>query len=421
MNFSTCRILAALLLCGCLTHLPAQEWARFRGPNGAGISDAQTIPSNWTATDLNWKIPLPGPGHSSPVLWGEKVFLITGDETANQVVLLCFNAPDGRELWRRSFPVARYHKNALNTLASGTPAVDAQRVYACWAEPERFTVAAFDHDGKQAWSKDLGPFASQHGGGASPIVYQDLVIVADQQDGESFLVALDAASGKIRWKTPRKTTEANYSTPCLYEPVVGRPELIFTSHSHGISAVDPGNGKVLWELGGVFDKRVVSSPVIAAGLIIGACGSGEGGNYLVAVRPGNPEKNVKPELAYKITRAAPYVPTSICVGPLLFLWGDRGVVTCLNAASGEVRWQERIGKTFFGSPVCVGGRLFCASHNGEVVVIAASEKFALLARNPLGEITHSTPAVAGGRMYIHTTKHLISIGGAHERQEEPKS
>jgi outer membrane protein assembly factor BamB len=149
--------------------------------------------------------------------------------------------------------------------------------------------------------------------------------------------------------------------------------------------------------------------VLAAGLIIGACGSGGGGNYLVAVRPGGAAK--KPELAYTIRKSAPYVPTSVCVGDRLFLWSDGGIVSCVEAASGEVKWQDRVGGNFFSSPLWVDSRLFCVSTKGEVVVVGASDRFEVLARNPLGEVTHSTPAVAGGRMYIHTTKSLISVGG----------
>jgi outer membrane protein assembly factor BamB len=185
--------------------------------------------------------------------------------------------------------------------------------------------------------------------------------------------------------------------------------LIFTSHTHGVAALDPDSGRVLWELADLFDKRVVSSPVLAAGLIVGACGSGGGGNYLVAVRPGGPEK--KPEVAYTVRKSAPYVPTSVCVGERLFLWSDGGIVSCVQAASGEMKWQERVGGNYFSSPVWVDGRLFCVSTKGEVVVVDASDRFQVLARNPLGEVTHSTPAVAGGRMYIHTTKSLISVGG----------
>lgn len=393
-----------------------QEWTRFRGPNGSGVGAAKGIPTVWTDNDINWKVPLPGPGHSSPVLWGDRIFLTTGDASTNRLWLLCLSAQGGQVLWQEALPLSPYHRHPFNTVASGSPAVDERRVYVCWSEPERIVLSAFEHDGRRAWEKDLGPFVSQHGGGASPIRYRDKVILANQQDGPSFWIALDAATGEVRWKTPRKSAEANYSTPCLYEPERGKPELIFTSHAHGISGVDPETGAVLWELAGVFDKRVVSSPILAGGLVVAACGSGEGGNYLVAARPGDGAANRKPELAYTVRRAAPYVPTSVCAGPLLFLWSNDGVVSCLRAASGELKWQERLGKQFFSSPVCVEGRLFGISTRGEVVVLAASDRFQLLGRYALGETTHSTPAVAGGRMYIHTAKHLFSIGG-HARAD----
>jgi outer membrane protein assembly factor BamB len=393
---------------------PGQEWTRFRGPNGSGISAAKTIPTKWTEQDFNWKVPLPGAGHSSPVLWGDKIFLTTGDSQTNRLWVLCLSASQGRIMWQKAFPLSPYRKNANNSVASSSPAVDEQRVYVCWTVPERLTLMALDHAGNKVWDRDLGPYVGQHGSGVSPIVCEDQVILANEQDGPSFVIAVDAATGHTRWKTPRKATTAAYSTPCLYQPKDGKPALIFSSESHGIYAVEPASGKVLWELADAFDKRVVSSPVVAAGLIIGSCGSGGGGSYLVAVRPGESATTRKAELAFTIRKSAPYVPTSVGVGNLLFLWGDDGTVTCVQAASGEVAWQERLGKHFFSSPVCVDGRLFCVSTTGEVVVLRASDRFELLARNPLSETTHSTPAVAGGRMYIHTTKHLISIGGRKE-------
>ena len=171
----------------------------------------------------------------------------------------------------------------------------------------------------------------------------------------------------------------------------------------------------MWEYAEAFDKRSVSSPILAGGLLIGSCGSGGGGHYVVAVRPGDLTQNGKPELAYTIRQSAPYVPTSISLGDLLFLWSDAGILSCVHASSGAIKWQERVGGNFFGSPVCVDGRLFCISSTGEVVVVEASERFQVLARNPLGELTHTTPAVAGGRMYIHTSKHLVSIGGGSKK------
>jgi outer membrane protein assembly factor BamB len=414
MNSLFRHSLVLVLFLASMAQGPGQEWTRFRGPNGSGLSAAKTIPTKWTEQDFNWKIALPGAGHSSPVLWGDKIFLTTGDDHTNQLWVLCISASQGRILWQKAFALKPYHKNNLNSVASGTPAVDEQRVYVSWSVPKRLTLLALDHAGNQVWDKDLGPYVAQHGGGASPIVFQDQVILANDQDGQSSLIAVNAATGQTRWKTPRTATRASYATPCIYQPKDGRPALIFASQAHGVYGVEPEDGKVLWELADAFDKRVVSSPVVAGGLIIGACGAGEGGNYLVAVRPGEPASNQKAELAYTIRKAAPYVPTSVCLGKLLFLWADDGIVSCVQAASGEVTWQERLGKHFFSSPVCVDGRLFCVSTSGEVVVIQASDRFKLLASNPLGETTHSTPAVAGGRMYIHTSKHLVSIGGRAE-------
>jgi outer membrane protein assembly factor BamB len=413
-NFRGANPLWLLLLLCSLFPGAAQEWPRFRGPNGSGISTAKTIPTSWTEKDYNWKLPLAGAGHSSPVLWGDRIFLTTGDAQTRQTSLVAVSATSGRVQWEKSAPFKPYHKNSNNTFASASPTVDEHRVFVCWTSPESCTVMALSHEGQLIWERDLGPFASQHGGGASPIVYQNKVILGKEQDGEGFLIALEAGTGKALWQVPRQSKEAVYATPCVYEPTDGPPALIFNSHAYGISAVDPGTGKELWAAPDVFDKRVVSSPVLAAGLILGSCGSGGGGNYLVAVRPGLGAK--KAEVAYKVRQSAPYVPTSVCGAERLFLWSDGGVVSCLDAASGELRWQERVGGNFFSSPVWVDGRLFCVSTKGEVVVVSAGERFELLARNPLGEAVHSTPAIAGGRMYIHTTKSLISVGGRTNAQ-----
>jgi outer membrane protein assembly factor BamB len=399
-------LLVALVLTG-----TAQEWTRFRGPNGSGLSDAKTIPTKWSATDFNWKVVLPGAGHSSPVLWGDKVFVTSCDEKAGKFLVLCLKAGDGSTFWKKEFPLIPSEKHNLNSFASSTPTVDADRVYLCRTEAAHVTLCALTHGGEQVWGKDLGPFTAQHGGGTSPILHDGMVIFPDEQSGESFLIAVDASTGETRWKTPRTSGAGSYSTPCVYQPKQGQAQLIFNSEVHGVSGLAPDTGKVIWEFTKAFDKRSVSSPVIAGEFIIGSCGSGGGGNFVVAVRPGIPATGAKPARAYEVRRSAPYVPTSICVGDWLYLWSDAGIVSRVHAATGEVKWQERAGGNFFSSPVCVDGRLFCVSTTGEVVVVGVSEKFEVLARNPLGETTHSTPAVAAGRMYIHTSGHLVSVGG----------
>ena len=399
----------------------AQEWTRFRGPDGTGISQAKTIPTKITEADINWKVELPGTGHSSPVLWGERIFLTSTGDKSGGISVLCLSAEDGRLLWRRDFPLTPFARHPYNSFAASTPAVDAQRVYVVWNEPQHYLLTALDHDGKTAWQRDFGPFVSQHGCGISPIVYKNKVILGNEQDdakfvkdsprsGESFVVAVEARTGKTLWQTPRRSAVVAYSTPCIYEPKNGKPALIFNSQGHGIYAVDPDTGKVLWEYEQAFDKRSVSSPMIAGDIILGSCGSGPGGNFVTAVKAGATGRVT--ELAYQVKKSAPYVPTGVVRGNLIWLWSDGGIVTCLDAPTGAIRYQERVDGNYFGSPVWVDGRLFCVSTTGDVVVLEASDNFKVLHRYPLHELCHSTPAVALGRMFVRTEKHLVSLGGA---------
>lgn len=392
----------------------AQDWTRFRGPNGTGVSDADTVPAEWTEQDYNWKVALPGIGHSSPVIWGDKIFLISAfDDTATRLVV-CLRASDGQIEWERKYPSTPHTKHQLNSFASSTPCVDEERVYVTWTAPEEFTLLALDHDGNEIWRRNLGPYVSQHSGGSSPVVYGDLLIMANEQGDETFqgkssLIALDRRTGEPRWTVDRRTKVVAYSTPCVYRPKDQPEQLIFTSQAHGISSIDPASGSVNWELD-VFDKRSVSSPVIAGGLIFGTCGSGGGGGYVAAVRPPAGKRDA-PELAYTVKESAPYCPTLVAYRDMLFLWSDDGIVSCIEVASGKRLGRLRVSGNYFGSPVCVGGRLYCISEDGEAVVVSASKNPKLLARNPLGEESRSTPAVADGRMYLRTFSHLISVGG----------
>jgi outer membrane protein assembly factor BamB len=418
------RFLGLAILACAATSATAQEWTRFRGPNGSGQSEA-SIPAQWSDADINWKVELPGSGHSSPVLWGDKIFVTSADPATSKRYLLCLSAADGHELWRKSFPYSSYHINDLNSFATSTPAVDADHVYAAWGSPEQSALYAFSHAGKEIWHCDLGPFISQHGFAASPIVYNDLVIVGDEQDGpdpekggnpdlgydgKSFIWAVDRATGNVRWKTPRKSTIVAYSVPCVYQSKDGKPELIFDGRSHGMSAIDPATGHIDWELP-IFSRRAVGSPIIVGGLLIGSCGVGSGDNTLYAVRPDGESHN--PQVVYKIEKSqAPYVPTPVAAGNLVFLFADRGVVSCIDGATGKTKWRhDHVATSFSGSPVRAADKIFCASADGDMIVIAASNEYQLLAKNPLQELSRSTPAIAGGRMYVRTVSHLMSIGG----------
>lgn len=389
----------------------AREWDRFRGPDGAGHADASTtLPAQWTDKDYEWKIDLPGVGHSSPVVWGERVFVTGADEDATKRILLCVRATDGQTLWQREWPSHSFKKHNFNSFASCTPAADAERVYVLWSTPEHFNVLALDHDGKDVWTRDLGPYKAEHGGGASPIVYEDLLIVPNDQDGPSSIVALDKKTGEVRWKTPRKATRFSAATPAVYRPGGGDPpQLVFTSLSHGMTGIDPKDGHVIWEVPDAFSLRTVSSPVVGPGLVYGSCGEGPKGKNLIAVRPGADGK--KAEVAFNVTQDAPYVPTSLVKGALLFAWSDGGVVTCLNAATGQVVWRQRVPGDYFSSPVLAGDHLYNISKSGDVICLAAGEKFEKLGQTKLGELCHTTPALSHGRMIIRTYGHLFCVAG----------
>ena len=391
-----------------------QEWTRFHGPNGQGVSSLKSFPAKWSEKHYSWKIKLPGIGHSSPVVWGEKVFLISADPKQATRHVICVDASTGKNLWQKNYVSEPHHLHVRSSFASSTPAVDADHVYVAWSTPAETTLKALDHSGEEVWSLDLGRWQSQHGFGTSPVLYGDMVILSNSQQanklkegekpGESFLMAFDRKTGKERWRLPRVSVNVCYTCPCIYTPPGGKPQLISFNTGNGMFSVDPQTGKENWAID-VFDKRTVSSPIIAGDLIFGSTGSGGGGNYVAAIQVGN-----KPKIAYRASRQAPYVPTSVVNDGMLFMWYDKGIVTCVDCQDGKEHWKERLDTAFSGSPIRVGNKMFCIDEDGVVHVLAASKEFKQLARNPLGEASRSTPAVSGGRMFLRTYSQLICVG-----------
>ncbi len=386
-----------------------QEWTRFRGENGAGTGDAANLPVSWTERDYVWKAALPGVGHSSPVLWNDRLLLTSGDPKTADRIILCADAGSGQIRWQKRYASTPFRMHSDNSYASSTCAVDAERVYACWTSPEQSVMVALDHDGREAWKVDLGPFKSQHGSGASPIVLENKVVLGFDQEGEeSFILALDSKTGRQIWKTPRKSSSASTCTPCVYRARDGSAQLIFTSRTCGMTAISPTDGSVIWEIADALDRRVVASPILAAGLLIANCGEGGMGSRLVAIRPG--EAGAKPKIEWMIRRDAPYVPTPLEKDGLLYLLGDRGAVLCLRAATGEQVWSLKLAAPFYSSPVMADGKLYCISQRGDVFVLAAGDKPQTLGRVPLGDKCFATPAIANGRLYIRTFSQLYCIG-----------
>jgi outer membrane protein assembly factor BamB len=418
---STCKFVGALaslreagfiaaFVVGChFAAVQADNWDRFRGPNGAGQSDASGIPTEWTEDNYVWKRPLPGVGHSSPVIWGDRLFILSGDTATGEQIASAFDARTGAPLWEQRFSGSSYSMHTFNSYASSTPAVDDKHVYVMWLADGRINLAALTHGGDEVWRRDVGPFSEKHGFGKSPVVVGEMVCVATDSEADSAIVGFERASGDVRWQVPRKPGTTAFATPCLLDPTAENKLLLTVSTASGLTAIAADTGKVAWQgLEEAVPERCVSSPVVANGLAFISSGVGGNGKYLVAARPGNSERG--PKEVYRLRESVPNVPTPVVAGDLLFLWHDRGYVSCHDVSTGRRHWRERVGGDYHSSPLRIGERIFCASRGGEMVVLAADRDFRVLARNSLGDPCHATPAVAHDRLYVRTESTLLCVG-----------
>lgn len=398
------------------SHAFAQNWTRFRGPNGQGHSDAKNIPIKWSEKDYLWKVDLPGTGHSSPVIWDDKLFITCCDQKQAKVSILALSTAEGKTLWEKTYQLIKSPMNGLNSYAASTPAVDEDSVFVIWPTSNELTVIAFDHEGNEKWQKTFGPIYSKHGPCVSPILYEDLVVFTQEQRTnnkglKSRWLAIDHSNGQIDWEIDRNNGGLiSHATPCVYTDDSGNDYLVFSSLVYGISAVNPKNGLIIWEKSG-FDARALNSPVVAENLVVASCGSGGSGKTLMAVTPASKDKPAA--IAYKIEdRTVPFVPSMIIVKDLLFTFHDQGLVVCRDVQTGAQKWAQKPGGKFFGSPICVEDKLYCMNTEGQVVIIKAAERYELLSVNPLGEKTQATPAVADGIMYLRTLTKVFALGPA---------
>lgn len=409
-----------LLISGMYSRAASQEWTRFRGPNGTGESECKTIPAQWTDNDFLWKVAIPGMGHSSPVVWGDKVFVLSAEPDDATRFCLCYSAKNGKQHWQVAHKSATHTLHQRSSYGSSTPAVDEQRVYFAWSTPEETTLLALDHNGSQVWRKNLGRWVSQHGFGTSPIIYKEMLILNNAQDdeapksgerpGESFMIAFDRKTGKELWRTPLKSNVVSYSVPFIRELPEGKAEIVCTNSGNGVYGLDAATGRMTWSVPDCLPLRTVSSPVLAGGLVFGSCGTGAyADNVVVAVRPGD-----KAEVAYDLKNSddlkAPYVPCLVKRDELLFLLYDKGFAACVDAPTGKIHWSVRTHAAFSGSPVRLDDKIYCIDEDGVVWVFAADKQYKVLAQNPLGEASRSTPAVSGGKMFLRTYSHLMCVG-----------
>ncbi len=387
--------------------MQAENWSRFRGENGSGISSQAGIPVTWTESDYAWKTELPNVGHSAPVIWEKSLFVTSATEGGGERFLHCLDADSGQQKWQVSVTLGESKKHLKNSWASSTPATDGHRVYAMFADNAKLIISAWDFEGQQVWTKDLGSYESEHNLGCSPIVQEGLLIVSNDQVGPSSLLALKPETGETVWAAERAPGKTSYSTPVIAPGKDSDLQIICISESNGITGTDLRTGKLNWQTEKL-PMRTVGSPIVADGLVFATCGEGGNGKYFAAARfDGDTPSSSR--IVYERKTMLPYVPCLLAKDGLLFLWGDKGIMVCLDLLTGKEVWSERIDGQFSGSPICIEDRLYCITEDGIVVVLQAGPEFKELGRTPLCDDCHSTPAVANGHLYLRTFRHIFAI------------
>lgn len=393
------------------TEADTNQWTRFRGLDGLGIDQNAIAPVDWEESDFHWKIALPGTGHASPVVWGDKIFVSSSDDAKDLGFLMAIDEQSGELLWKKEFKVTDLVMHQDNNLASPTPAVDESHIYAIWYTLEKTTLYALSHDGALQWQAEFDGIEARHGGGSSLMLTDKYVIfTCEQEEGSSqnsSWIAVEKETGKVGWELGRESGTGNsFSTPILVKGENQMPQLIFTSWAHGFTAVDPETGEVIWERKDLLSHRVVASPVYANGVIVG-CRKGQ-----LVVLDFDPKTGQAADTArYSLpTNLSPYVPTPIVIDELLYLFTDGGNVACVHLATGELLWKKRPAGPIYGSPISVQGNLYCITKDGKVIVIAAQSTYDLLGIHDLGEESFSTPVMAPSGMVFRTLTGLMLLG-----------
>jgi len=388
--------------------LRAENWPCWRGPRGDGTCIEQDVPTNWDPAGALWKTELPGKGHASAIVWGDRVLTVTAMPETRQRVLLCLDRNTGKILWQQTVvqgPLEKLHKE--NSYASSTPATDGQRVYVTFRVGDDIVAAAHDFDsGRQLWLVRPGTHKGEWGFSNEPVLYKDKVIIDGDSKGESFLIALNRADGKTLWRKNRTNKGISYSAPFIRE-LAGRTQLIQCG-DRCVTSFDPDTGEQLWTVDGP-SQEFVATPVYSekAGLVF--ISSSWPRSVLLAIRPDGSGNVTETHIAWKDTKGAPYVPSMIVADDFLLSVNRGGTAFCYEAASGEVLWQQKLGR-HHASPVLVEGRIFLINDNGQVNVIKPGRKFECVATYELGESCYASPAISEGRVFLRGFKHLFCIG-----------
>jgi hypothetical protein len=387
-----------------------RQWPRFRGPSGQGLTGRKELPVRWDkqGTNVLWHTPIPGQGNSSPVVWGERIFLTSASPDGTQRFLHCFHRADGRLLWSQQAPATKPEDAVMdkNGYASATPVTDGERVIAFLGS---CGLLCWDLQGHLLWRFASVHLQTTHGVGSSPLLYKDLVIlVQDQNRTDSVFLALDKRTGNPVWQQKRKRA-MTWCTPVVVR-VADHDELVFAG-GETVKGYDPNTGKELWSLSGP-TAEVVPTVVVGKDLLYSA--SGRNGPTL-GFRPGGSGNVTETHLAWRTVRGGPHVPSPILVDDRLYTVNDFGIFTCLNATTGKLVWQGRVNDRFSASPVEAGGRLYFPAESGTTYVVRAGDAFAVVAKNDLGSPILASPAVADDHLLFRTREELVCIGSASGR------
>ena len=396
---------------------PSADWPRFRGPNGTGVADPATPTRFDVKKDVVWKVKLPGVGHGSPIVVGDKIFLQAAADDGSSRSLVCVSTKTGEVLWAKVLDGKAAATHKKNNLASGTPCSDGERVFTVVWDGTGLTMLAFDLKGEKLWEKGLGGYSSQHGFGHSPVVYGGLVYFNNDQDGVAEVVAHDAKTGEQVWRAERKAHRASYTTPFAVEKDGKAAEIVVASTT-SIDSYEPLKGGVNWAFTVPWPTakklRAIGQPMLAGGNVVMLTGDGDGSRTLAAVKAGGSGDVSKSGLAWKLTKETPYVPAAVLLNDHLYWVGDDGIAGCADAKNGGVKWSgERVfSKGVTASPILVGDTVLAFSEDGKAAAFKADPKErGEVTKSDLGEGVFATPAAAGGKLFVRGTTHLFCIGG----------
>jgi outer membrane protein assembly factor BamB len=402
-----------LLGAGLVCHpLWAENWPGWRGPRGDGTSLETNVPIAWSASsNVLWKAALPGLGHASPIVWGDKAFVVAANPETEERLLLCLKTVDGSTAWQRvvlKSPLEKKHP--LNSHASSTPATDGERIYTAFLDVQEMVVSAHDFEGKLAWQVRPGPFKSMHGFCSSPVLDGDRVIVNGDHDGDGYIVALDRRSGQVIWRIDRPNKTRSYCVPTIFN-TKGRRQMV-VSGTKCVTGYEPDSGKLLWIIDGPTEQYVASLVYNEkANLLFLTAGFPE--HHLLAIRPDGEGNVTGSHIAWRTNKAScvSYVPSPISAGDYFLVVSDPGYGNCLEAASGRLAWQEKLGE-HHASLVSAQGLVYFLSDEGVTTVVRPGPSFDRVARNEIGERCFASPAISGGRLYVRGDQHLFCIGAS---------